>query len=243
MNVSSLMILLLDIGKGITSNVDPTDATSGINKFLINCGTAVGAILIAVATLKMIIALAEESVAERQKASLLFGVGIVFVSVEAVVKTLLGPKGSITEATGYITVAQNVLSVIGSMASWAGAIMIIFAVYSFILAIAQESVESQTKATNASLVGIGFVSLHFVCDALKNKISSKEPTSFVTVITGWLGSIASYGGAILLVMAIFRMIISIRTEDLKERNDAIKLMMVSIALISFKSVIKAFGIG
>jgi len=235
-------ILLSIGGSNIKVGITGSAATSGVNGFLTKCGVAIGAILIALAALKMVIALADENVAERQRAALLFGVGIVFVSIDAVLTTLIG--SGINQSSNYHTIARNILEVLGSMASWAGAIMLIFGVFTYIMAITQENTDQVAKSVNSVLVGLGFISLKAICAVLKVKVSSNttDPTSYVSIITSWLGSIATYGGGILLIMGIFKIIMSVREEDTKARSDAIKLLVVSIALLGFRAVLSRIGL-
>jgi hypothetical protein len=53
-----------------------------------------------------------------------------------------------------------------------------------------------------------------------------------------IAKIATYGGACLAVMCVFKYTMALREEDAKARHEAIKLLLVAIALLSFKSVLK-----
>lgn len=229
-------------GSSIKSNVSGANSLDKINTFLKRGGIAIGAILIAFAALKIIIALADENIAERQKASFLLGVGIVFVTINTVLSTLIG--NGITGASDYKSIAQNVVSLIGDLGNWAGIIMLVFGAFTYVMAIAKEDASQNAKAINSILVGIGLISLGIVCDGIKSKIGggNSDATSYISEIIKWISRMVRIGGIILVPTSVFKMVLAVRTEDSKNRDEAVKLLVIAVALVSFSTVLSFIGL-
>ena len=209
-----------------------------------SCGVAVGAIIITWAAIKLTIALADENVVERTKASLMLGVGIFFTSITAVLTTVLGSGGKISSATTAEGIAGNVVGLLGTLMTFSGAAMMIFAIFSYIMALTNEDASQKAKASSSILISIGLLTAHTVCDAIKTKISSgtTDGTSYVSDIVSWIGAVATYAGGGMAVMAIFQIIMSVKDEDGKGRSEGIKLLLVAIALVSFPRILHMIGL-
>jgi hypothetical protein len=160
------------------------------------------------------------------------------VSISAVLTSLIGT--GISSSSDYKTVAGNIVMLIGNLASYAGVAMVVFGIFSYILAVSQEDASQQSKATNSLLVAIGFLSLSSICSTFKGYITADVSSgrSYVVTIIEFIAKIATYGGACLAVMCVFKYTMALREEDAKARHEAIKLLLVAIALLSFKSVLK-----
>ena len=102
-------LLLLSIGGGNIKSVAAGEATTSLNNTMISAATVVGAIVILVAIVKLIMALAEQNAATKQQASLMFAVGIVFLSMSTIIK-MLGIDGTTVPETK--TVAENIINII-----------------------------------------------------------------------------------------------------------------------------------
>lgn len=237
------MYYLLTVGGSeIKATLSSSEATSGINDFLTTCGTAVGAIIIALAALKILIALADENVASRQQASLLLGVGLIFVSISTIVPMIVGD--GISSESDYTQVAQNILKVIGLIGTFASVIMLAFGVFSYIMAIINEQAEQQAKATSSILVGFGFMSLKTVCSTISEYLGNGNTviSSYIGIIISCIAKIGLWGGRILLPMAVFKLVISVKEEDSKARMDALKLFIVAIGLMLFNWLLGTIGL-
>lgn len=226
-------------GSQIKSSLSGSTSTDGINTFLKNCGVAVGAIIIALAAIKMIVALVDENVVARQRASLLLSVGLVFVSINTILTSILGSSG-IDSSTSYTTVAKNILTLIGTMTTWAGGMMLLFGAFTYVMAITHESADQQAKATNSIMVGLGFITIKTLCETFATNITNNTTAvkSYAREIIEWLTTIVSWAGYVLLPLAILKLVMSVRTEDLKERGDAIKLLGLALGLLSFTILVK-----
>ena len=222
---------------------DLGSATNNINNILKGCGTAIGGILIAFAALKIVAAMADENVVERQRAALLFGTGIIFVSMSAVVDFLIGSDG-ITSGDTVGSVAQNIVLLIGNVGKWGAVIMVLFGTFSYILSIANESAEQQTKATSALMVGVGFMTLSTACSTIGSLVAggSTNASSYSSAIISWLCSTAQFSGGFVLIAGVFKLILSIREEDAKSRSEAFKLLVIAAMLVIFGTIVNEMGL-
>lgn len=90
-------------GGSLTASVDT------LNNTLKGFAGAIGAVLIAVAVLKYIMSIASENSQEKMNASLMFGGGIFFTSMSAVLTTLGMSDLAEASASGVATKICNVL--------------------------------------------------------------------------------------------------------------------------------------
>ena len=77
-----MLFALLEIGGDNIKVSDAGSTIGGLNDILKSLGIAVGVIIITVAVVKLIIGLAQERPDQVSQSSLMFGVGIVFASLE-----------------------------------------------------------------------------------------------------------------------------------------------------------------
>ena len=243
MNVFYSIPLFL-IKFGSYSNKDATSFATSLMDIIKGCGVAVGGVIIAWASIKLIMALAEENVGERSRAGLMMGVGIFFVSITSVLTDLLGANGAITKNTSANEVAASAIGLLGKIASYAGGAMVIFGIFTMIMALSQEDASQQAKSTTSMLVAIGLLSVSTVLDTIKSKVAggSTDAGGYVSAIIKFIGKLGTYAGACIAILGIFRLIVSIKEEDGKSRNDAIKLLIVAIALLSFPKVLAMMGL-
>lgn len=231
----------MNVGGSNINIGSPGTAVSSLNNILKSLGTAVGAILIVVAVIKLIISLAEENASEKVKASMMFGVGILFVSITSVLSTL--GVDSVTVGTSANSVAVRVLTVIGVMVNYAGVGLILVGVVTNIFAISHENADDQVKAVKLLSSGIGALSAGGLCSYMKMLVSSNSTStsSYVNGTINWICSILSYAAAGFIVVAIFKMINSIRNEEAKDKDASVKLFMVGIALGAMRFILKMMG--
>ena len=237
--MNQLLFGLLDtpIARGSITVSDESSIDS-LNQILIKCGAAVGAIIIAIAAIKMIWALADENAANKQQASMIFGVGIVFVSISAVLDVL-----DITSTTTGNTVAGNILTVIGTMLSYSGAILLMLGIISLIMSIVSEQPEQKANGIKLITTSIGFLSVRGLCGVLKTYIgqsNSKSATSWVSVIVGFITNVATYAGGGLIIIGVYYLIMSIREEQSKDREVALRFFMAGISLVSLRFILENY---
>lgn len=239
--MSSNLFALLNVGEITVSSAGST--VGSLNDILKGVGSAVGVIVIVVALIKLIMGLAQERPEQMSQSSLLFGVGIVFVSM-AHVLAALNVEG-IDENTKASTMAINVLNVISALLSYAGVIILVTAIIYLIFSLATESPEQKITGTKLLGVAIGLLSVKGMTNALRVRLASatSNANNYMSDILGFITNIATYIGAGLVVMGIWNFIDSFKSEDTSERVKATRFFIAGIALLALRAIlVQYFGL-
>ena len=238
---SAYFPLLVKIGAGIGKKT-PGAAVKGLNSALTTAGTAIGAVLLTVAAIKMVLAIANEDARSRSESTILASVGILFVSISQVIKVL--GIDQISGSTSVNTVAANIITVITTMLTWAGGLLAVFTVFTLILSIAQENSDGYVNGTKLLGVSVGLLSIGALGNSIKGLLMSNVSSGarYASAISGFLASAATYIGGGLAVVGVFKMILSVREENSKDRETAIKFLLTGIALIGIRGILWGMGI-
>ena len=222
-----------------------------INSMLESVGVAIGGIILVFAVYKLITSFADQNSMSKMQASMLFGVGAFFMAIGKVLKAL-NIDTAVSGQTPLKTMVTNILvDVLSPVILWIGLIIVAVSVFLLIMSLAHESAEEQTKAQTG--LGIGIICIgansvitlinRFVGAYLDGKDLDNSVIDYVITIAGsLLATAAFYIGLFFAATGIFRLILSTRTEDTRERDQAIRHLIVAIALISFTSVLALFGL-
>lgn len=232
--------LLVRIGNFKT--VEAGTAVKSLNDALTTAGLAIGAVLVVVAAIKMVIALSSEDTRQRAESTILMSVGILFISITQVIKAL--GVDSINGSTSVNTVASNIITVIANMLTWAGGLLAVFAIFTIIVAIAQENSDGYVSGTKLIGVATGFLSIGSLATAINRLFLAKNKTaaSYASVVAGFLANVATYIGGGFVAIGAFKLIFSIREENSRDRDAGIKFLMAGIALIGIRVILKNIGI-
>ncbi len=235
-----LNAVLVEIGK-FSSNSNGTKPITTLNNILTNLGVAVGIIICVVALVKLVLSLADQNSVSKQQASLLLGVGLFFVALSSVVKALdLDHLGSKTAGA----MAASILEIIGNLLTWAGGAVTMLAVIMLIMSIVNESAEQKADATRFIGVGIGLISINIPIAAIGAKVADKSVslTFILNTIVYFVASLGSYIGGGFIILGIYHLILSIKNEDGKEKDSAIRLFIAGIALLGLRIVFQSMGL-
>ena len=226
---------------GNVTTGDPGQTVGKLNKILTDCGVAVGGIMIMIAIIKFIMSIADENAAEHQKASFMLGIGVIFISISAVLKTL-GVENLGSTITPNV-VAKNIITVICSIAKWAGFLYVLLSILRHILALASENVDENSKASKGLIIGTGLLSASSLGSKISTSIlaNTNDPKTYANHATSWLASVIMLGGVYFAVTGIFKFVDGLKQEDAKERQTGSKLVIVAILLLSIKPVLGLFG--
>lgn len=240
--LSLLKFALLEIGG---SNITVSDASSTIgslNDVLKGLGIAVGAIIILVATVKLIIGLALERPDQVSQSSLMFSVGAVFASLSIVLTTL--DIENIDESTTASSMAQNVINVICAMLTFAGAIITLIAIVYLIMAIAQEQPESKVTGTKMLGTAIGLISVKALGKTINQRLSTGAVKTYMLMdMLGFIANVVTYIGAGFVAMGVWYFIESFKSEESREREISKRFLIAGVGLVSMRLiVIQLFGI-
>ena len=231
---------LLDIGGSNIVISDAGRSLDGLNTTLKAVGTIIGGILILIAIIKTIMAMADENPSDKMKASMTFGVGILFISISGVL-SFLGIE-SFSSSTTVATVGGRIARLIGNMCTWSGGALLITAILMFVFALAQEQAEGRANAVKMIATSIGLLGAGRLGTCLSNLIILRTTSgnTYMSWIASFVAICATYAGGGFAVIGGYHMVLALRNEDMKEKDTAVRLFMVAIALISFRAVLYMF---
>lgn len=229
------------VGKiGNITHTSGAESTKKLNDILAGMGTAVGAIVIVVALVKLFMALADQNAVSKQQSSMLFGVGIFMISMTQILTTL---KLESTIKNGPKYVAAQVIKIIGNMLSYAGAVLAVIAIILLIMSIANEQAEQRAEGVKILGTAIGLLSINTLAQSIATIVAGKGLTSEVAVgvVAGFIANVTTYIGGGFALMAIWNLANSFRQEDAKERDTAFRFFLVAIGLLSIRGVLGLMG--
>lgn len=234
-------LVAVKIGSGITGGGTAGDAVSGLNDALKAAGTAVGAVLVIVAAIKMIMAMANEDSSSKTQSTMLLSVGILFISLSNVL-TSLGVE-NINSSTSVNSVASKIITVTANMLTYAGGALGLFAALMLIISIAQENSDAHVNGSKLLGVSIGLLSIGSLATTINILLltNTTRADSYVNAIATFFAKTATYIGGGLALMGVFRLIMAIREEDSRERSGAIRLLMAGIGLLSIAAILRGMG--
>lgn len=223
-------------------------ATAGVenlNSILENLGLALGAILIAIAVIKLVLSFADENAKSKQDAGMMFGAGILFISISGVLNVLDIPSLSDANTRNpSVEIAIRILNVIGTTLTYAGTVVFAIAVIMLVLAIAQENSDSYVGASKMIASSVGMLFGDGLISAITGLLNSrtKNANVWVSTIVGLIADVATWGALGFICCGVFKIVTGIRSEDEKDRNTGIRFLMVGIALLSMRAILSMFGL-
>lgn len=229
-------------GSNIKQTLTETQAAGSLYDILINISMAVGVIVTAVAIMKLIMSFADENAKGQADAAFMLAGGIFFLCMSGVVSML---KINDTTTLDIKTVVRGILSVLQNFFVYAGLTLAILSIFMLITSVMQERSDQQEKATTMLGVSIGLLSAKVLVKAIRDAymsnggISSKEA---VNIALDFIIGVASYIGGGFLIYGSLRIVMGIKSEDGKERDNGIKLAAVGVALIAFRVVLAMFNL-
>ena len=107
------------------------------------------------------------------------------------------------------------------------------------MAIAQEQPESKVTGTKMLGIAIGLISARSLARKMRVRVFSSTTTvkTYLQDILGFIANVVTYIGAGFIVMAVWYLIESMKSEDSKERETARRFFIVGIGLISIRVII------
>lgn len=243
------MFLLLSYNNGttvsqvageVTGSGSAAGAIEDFNKFLLGMLIYAGAIIIAVAIIKIVIAIQQQDSHSKMQATLLFGLGAVFVSSNAVI-TAINIKANRNNSKQIVL---NIANVAGTVMKLVAIILIAFAVTQMILSFINEDGVQKADAGKLLSVGIVLYSLKTILNSAVDYAMQPAGMARVsTLIIGILASISRFIGIILGTYGLFHVILSIKEQDSSQLQKNIVLLTVGIILAAMPKVFSAFGLG
>lgn len=233
--------VVLGIGGGnIRQSGDLGSAVNGINEVLFDVGTYAGAILIALAVIKIILSMQDQNPNAKAQASIMLGMGIIAISFSAIMKGF-----NITANTSAAQVAQGALDIIGKAMTFIGVMLVALSIYQFIMSFLNEQSEEKVAASRLLGTGIAFMAGSAIVTQIAGIVINNKGTNtnviantLVRAIFTIIGNTASYIGAGLFIYGIFHLITAFRNEEIESKMRAGVTIGVAIALMGFNGIIK-----
>lgn len=240
-------ILLTQLGKYEVNNskAGALAAITNLNEMLTNACVAVGAVLITIAIVKIIMAMATEDAKGKTDAGMLFGAGIIFVSISGVLQILnIRGVGNVSEAMMGRTMAANIMSVVGKALTYVGVVIFLFAVLSLIIAIAQENSDAYVTSSKMIMVSVAMLFGEGLLNGLRTLVlnGNTDANNWVQVIVEDVIGVASWGALGLVTCGIFKIVMGFRSEDERDRNTGIRFLMAGIGLLGVRGIYAMMGI-
>lgn len=233
-------ILLDTIGGANITVTTGAKSVDGINKILIGIGTGVGAVLIVIAVIKLVMAISSEQAAGKSQAGMMLGTGVFFMSMAAVVNSL-GINNLSNQTADQM--AKNVITIICTLCTYAGGAFAIIGILDLILSIVNEQPEGKANAAKFLGGAAGLLAANALGTTIKGHIGgTTDANSIVKDVGSFLGKTASYIGAVFVLMGIWYLINSIRQEESRERDVAIRFFIAGIGLIAARAVLINMGL-
>ena len=185
--------------------------------------------------------MASEDSKGKMDSGMLFGAGIVFISISGVIK-VLGIQ-NMTSSTSGRQMAASIISVVGRALSYVGVVVFLFAIVSLVIAIAQENSDSYVTASKMIMTSVGMLAADSLLAGIRLLTikGDTDATNWVNAIVTQVAKIATWGALGLCTCGIFKIVMGIRTEDDRDRNTGIRFLMAGIALVSIRAIFTMFG--
>ena len=139
--------------------------------------------------------------------------------------------------TGNIDSLNKILTSAGSAV---GTIICVVGLVKLVLSLADQNAVSKQQSSMLIGVCIFFVSMSQIVAQL-NITGTKSANQMGATIINILGSMLTWGGSMLLVVAVIMLVLSIASEQADQKADASKLIGVGIGLLSISSAAKGFA--
>jgi hypothetical protein len=241
--------ILLDIGYGSGTTVSDvaSDMAGGsavgaiedFNGFLLNMLIYAGAIIVAIAIIKMIIAMQQQDSHSKMQATLLFGLGAVFVSSNAII-TAIDIKNNSGNPTQIVL---NIAGVAGTVLKLVAIILLAVAILQMILSFINEDGAQKADAGKLMSVGGALYSLKAILITAADYAMQPAGMANVTkLIIDVIADVSRFIGIILGVYGLFHTILSLKDQDSSQLQRHIVLLTIGIILAAMPLIFSVFGL-
>ena len=235
------MEIILSIGgSNIKQSGDITSSVNGINQVIYSIGTYAGALLIALAVIKIILSMQDSNPNAKAQASMMFGMGIIAISFSTIMSSL-----NISQNTSAYSLTSNAVDIIGKAMTFVGVILVVLSIYQFIMSFLNEQSEEKVAASRLLGTGIAFMAGSGILTRITNIILNNQGANKNTVansvfraLLDIIGNTTTYIGVGLFIYGIFHLITAFRNEEIESKYKAGITIGVSIALMSMNVIYK-----
>lgn len=228
-----------DVANDMTGGGSAAGAVEDFNGFLLGMLIYAGAIITAIAIIKMVIAMQQQDSHSKMQATLLFGLGAVFVSSN-VILTAIDIKNNTNDPKQIVL---NIAEVAGTVLQLVAIILMAFALLQLILSFINE--DGAQKADAGKLLSIGGVLYSIKTILITATDYAMQPAGIAnvtTLIIDMIASISRFIGILLGVYALFQLILAFKDQDSSQLQKNAVLLTVGIILTSMPFIFGVFGL-
>lgn len=236
---TSVKDVAAELNREIARGGSAAGAIEDLNSFLLDLLIYAGAIIIAVAIVKMVIAMQQQDSHSKMQATLLFGLGAAFVSSNAII-TAIDIKNNSGDPKKIVL---NMAEVAGTVLKLVAIILIAIAILQMIMSFINE--DSAQKADAGKLMAVGGILYSLKTILVEAADYAMQPAGIADVknlIIDVIASVSGFVGVILAIYGIFQIVLSFKDQDSSQLQRNIVLLTVGIILSAMPLIFDAFGL-
>lgn len=227
------------VASEMSSGGSAAGAIEEFNGFLLSMLIYAGAIIVAIAIVKMVIAMQQQDSHSKMQATMLFGLGAAFVSSNAII-TAIDIKNNSGDSKQIVL---NIANVTGTVLQLVAIILIAFALLQLILSLINE--DGAQKADASKLISVGGVMYSLRTILVTAADYAMQPTGMAnvtTLIIDIIGSVSRFIGIILGIYGLLQVILAMKDQDSSQLQKHIVLLTIGIILTAMPLIFSAFGL-
>lgn len=214
-------------------------AIEDFNGFLLSMLIYAGAVIVAIAFIKLVIAIQQQDSHSKMQATLMFGLGAVFIASNAIISTI-DIKGNQNDPEQIVI---NIVGVAGTVLKLVGIILLAYSLFQMILSFinedgAQKADAGKMLAVGGTLFGIRSVLMEITDYALRDRGMAEVTRLIISVIA----DVARFVGIILAVYGLFNVLLALKEHDSSSLQRNIVLLTVGIVLTAMPFIFSIIGL-
>lgn len=229
-----------EVANDIANGGSAAGAIEDFNNFLLNMLIYAGSIILAIAIVKLVIALQQQDSHSKMQASLLFGLGAAFVASNAIIQAI-DIKNNINNSSQIVI---NMAEVAGTVLRLVALILLAISIVQMILSFINE--DGAQKADAGKLMAIGgvlYAIRSVLVEAVTYALQPSGMSNITKLIINTISAISRFIGLILGLYGLFHVLLAFKDHDSTQLQRNIVLLTVGIILIMTKAIFNVFGLG
>lgn len=230
-----------DLNKELKNGATAVEAINDFNGFLLKLMLYAGAIVIAIAVIKLIIAMQQQDPQQKMQAALMFGLGSMFVASDAIITYM-----NISSSSSEDQIVIRLVEIVGTVLKLVAIILIALAIFQLILSFLNEDAAQKVDAGKALAIGSVFYCLRTVLVSAVTIMVDSTTTNKMEATTGYvidiIADVARFIGVMLAVYGLFQVIIAMKEQDSTYIQRNITMVTVGMLLWMTPIIFNAMGI-
>lgn len=217
--------------------ISAEEKIGSFNKILLSVLGYAGAIVLAVAVIKLIIAIAQQDAQSKTTAAMMLGLGILLISSDAVIASIVIDHGGDGKA-----MTLSIIDIIGSIGKIVALILAAYGFLSLLLSFLNQ--DAQQKVDAGKMLGISavFFSLKTLLESIAYQALAGNGAGVTRTIITTIASIGRFIGALLAIYAFFLLISAIKDHEAQNLQQSAIMLAVAAALLLLPVIFKDIGL-